>query len=94
MQTVIPLSLAVAGSSQRLPVRRIFCVGRNYADHQKEMGGSGREQPFFFAKAAHDVVPDGGNIPYPPGTANYHWETELVVAPAFNACAKTPSQFT
>ena len=84
MKTVIPTwdlpSLAVTDTTDRFPVRRIFCVGRNYADHQKEMGGSGREQPFFFAKAAHDVVPDGGDIPYPPGTANYHWETELVVA--------------
>ena len=84
MKTVIPSwdtpSLPVAGSADRFPVRRVFCVGRNYADHQKEMGGTGREQPFFFAKAAHDVVPEGGGIPYPPMTSNYHWETEMVVA--------------
>ena len=73
-------SLPVVGSADRFPVRRVFCVGRNYADHQKEMGGTGREQPFFFAKAAHDVMPEGGDIPYPPMTANYHWETEMVVA--------------
>ena len=75
-----PVSLAVSGSPDRFPVRRVFCVGRNYADHQKEMGGTGREQPFFFAKAAHDVMPGGGDIPYPPKTGNYHWETEMVVA--------------
>ena len=61
-----PPALAVAGTSDAFPVRRIFCVGRNYAEHQKEMGGDGREQPFFFH--------------YPPKTANYHYETELVVA--------------
>ncbi len=75
-----PPSLKIAGASDRFPVRRVFCVGRNYADHQKEMGGTGREQPFFFAKAAHDVVSEGGPIAYPPMTANYHWETEMVVA--------------
>jgi fumarylpyruvate hydrolase len=84
MKTAIPLwdipSLAVAGQDTRFPVRRVFCVGRNYAEHQKEMGGDGREQPFFFAKAAHDVVPGGGAIHYPPMTANFHWETEMVVA--------------
>ena len=49
-------SLAVRGESACFPVRRIFCVGRNYVEHQKEMGGDGREQPFFFAKAAHDAL--------------------------------------
>ena len=73
-------SLPVIGSKDRFPVRRIFCVGRNYVEHQKEMGGDGREQPFFFAKATHDVVPGGGAIHYPPMSGNYHWETELVVA--------------
>src|SRR6185369_15859731 len=77
-------SLAVRNSSSRFPVRRIFCVGRNYAEHQKEMGGDGREQPFFFSKAAHDAVavPEGhtGQVGYPPGSSNYHWETEMVVA--------------
>ena len=73
-------SLSVAGSDARFPVRRVFCVGRNYADHQKEMGGTGREQPFFFSKAAHDIAPGGGAIPYSPKTGNYHWETEMVVA--------------
>ena len=75
-----PPALPVDGSSESFPVRRIFCVGRNYAEHQKEMGGDGREQPFFFIKSAHSLVPGGGNVHYPPKTANYHYETELVVA--------------
>jgi len=75
-----PPALPIAGSADTFPVRRIFCVGRNYAEHQKEMGGSGREQPFFFIKSAHSLVPNGGNVHYPPKTANYHYETELVVA--------------
>jgi fumarylpyruvate hydrolase len=84
MAHVIPLwnipSLAVAGSKDLYPVRRIFCVGRNYVEHQKEMGGDGREMPFFFLKSAHSLVPGGGNVHYPPKTANYHYETEMVVA--------------
>jgi fumarylpyruvate hydrolase len=75
-------SLPIAGSNARFPVRRIFCVGRNYVEHQKEMGGDGREQPFFFAKSAHDLVPlaagQSGAVHYPPMTGNYHWETEMV----------------
>ncbi len=75
-------SLPILGSNARFPVRRIFCVGRNYVEHQKEMGGDGREQPFFFCKAAHDMVAvnqnDVAGIPYPPMTANYHWEAEMV----------------
>jgi len=84
MAYAIPLwtapALPISGSGDSFPVRRIFCVGRNYAEHQKEMGGSGREQPFFFIKSAHALVPNGGNVHYPPKTANYHYETELVVA--------------
>ena len=75
-----PPALAVAGTSDSVPVRRIFCVGRNYAEHQKEMGGDGREQPFFFIKSAGALVPGGGEVHYPPKTSNYHYETELVVA--------------
>jgi fumarylpyruvate hydrolase len=75
-------SLPIAGSNARFPVRRIFCVGRNYVEHQKEMGGDGREQPFFFTKSAHDLVPlnagQAGAVHYPPMTSNYHWETEMV----------------
>ena len=75
-----PPALAIAGSNDLFPVRRIFCVGRNYVEHQKEMGGDGREQPFFFIKSAHALVPGGGDIHYPSKTANYHYETEMVVA--------------
>jgi fumarylpyruvate hydrolase len=75
-----PPSLPVAGSADAFPVRRIFCVGRNYAEHQKEMGGDGRETPFFFIKSAHALVPLGGDVHYPPKTSNYHYETEMVVA--------------
>lgn len=82
--TWAPPSLPIIGSEARFPVRRIFCVGRNYVEHQKEMGGDGREQPFFFTKSPHDLVavPTGATaeIPYPPMTGNYHWETEMVAA--------------
>ena len=75
-------SLPIVGSNARFPVRRIFCVGRNYVEHQKEMGGDGREQPFFFTKSAHDLVAlnagQAGAVHYPPMTSNYHWETEMV----------------
>src|SRR5687767_4137786 len=84
MAHVIPLwtapALPVANSSDSFPVRRIFCVGRNYAEHQKEMGGDGREQPFFFLKSEFALVPKGGTLHYPAKTSNYHYETELVVA--------------
>jgi len=84
MAYVIPLwtppALPVAGSNDSFPVRRIFCVGRNYVEHQKEMGGDGREQPFFFIKSAHSLVPLGGDVHYPPKTSNLHYETEMVVA--------------
>jgi len=62
------------------PVRRILCVGRNYAAHRREMGGDDRDPPFFFAKPADAVVPPGGAVPYPSRTANLHHEIELVVA--------------
>lgn len=64
-------------------MRRIFCVGRNYADHTREMGGDPtREAPFFFMKPADTLVDDGAAIPYPPGTEELHHEAELVVAMA------------
>ncbi|MGL4441781.1 MAG: fumarylacetoacetate hydrolase family protein, partial [Bosea sp. (in: a-proteobacteria)] len=63
------------------PVRRIFCVGRNYAEHVREMGGDpDREEPFFFTKPSDAVVVDGGAMPYPPATNDLHHEMELVVA--------------
>ena len=74
-------SLAVQGSADRFPIRRIFCVGRNYAAHAREMGKDpDRDPPFFFLKPADAVVDDGATIPYPPQTENLHYEAELVVA--------------
>ena len=74
-------SVAVAGSSARFPVRRVFCVGRNYAAHAREMGSDpNREPPFFFTKPADAVVPASGAVPYPPSTNDLHHEIELVVA--------------
>ena len=68
------------GRSDRVPVRRIFCVGRNYEAHAREMGVAvDREAPFYFTKAAEHYVPSGSTVPYPPGTSNYHYELELVV---------------
>ena len=73
-------SLAVAGTSARFAVRRIWCVGRNYADHAREMGHDARQPPFFFSKQPGMVVPGGGAITYPGLTGNLHYEGELVVA--------------
>ena len=76
-----PIAATVRGSAQRFPVRRIFCVGRNYEDHAKEMGApADREAPFYFTKAAAHCVASGSTVPYPPGTKNFHHEMELVVA--------------
>ncbi len=75
------VTLPVSDRADRFPVRRIFCVGRNYAEHIREMGGEvGAEPPFFFTKPADAVVESGSRIPYPPATANLHHEAELVVA--------------
>jgi fumarylpyruvate hydrolase len=74
------VTLPVTGRAERFPVRRIFCVGRNYADHAKEMGASDKEPPFFFTKPADAVVESGSKIPYPPATGNLHHEGELVIA--------------
>ncbi|MDO5653818.1 MAG: fumarylacetoacetate hydrolase family protein [Brachymonas sp.] len=87
-KTVFPPPAAplvpVAGTGQFFPVHRIYCVGRNYAEHAKEMGFSDREPPFFFMKPADAVVVAAGDtptsVPYPPQTSNYHHEVELVVA--------------
>lgn len=72
-------ALAIVGGGE-FPVRRIYCVGRNYAAHAREMGFDGREPPFFFLKPADTILPDGGVMPYPPATKNLHHEIELVVA--------------
>jgi fumarylpyruvate hydrolase len=77
---VVP-TVAVAGTKARFPVRRIICVGRNYAAHAREMGRDpDREPPFFFLKPADTVVDSGATVPYPPETKNFHYEIELVVA--------------
>lgn len=80
-----PVAVPVAGSQDAFPVRRVYCVGRNYAAHAREMGfDPDREPPFFFCKPADAVVPvaDGQtlDLPYPPETANLHYEIELVAA--------------
>jgi fumarylpyruvate hydrolase len=73
-------SIAVAGDTRTFPVRRIWCVGRNYLEHIREMGNDERALPFFFAKHADMIEPDGATIPYPPLTKDFHHEVELIVA--------------
>ena len=85
MSYVIPepprATVPVAGSAHTFPVRRIYCVGRNYAAHAREMGfDPDREPPFFFTKPADAIVPDGSVLDYPMATENLHHEIELVVA--------------
>lgn len=76
-----PILLPVADSDQVFPVRRVFCVGRNFAEHAAEMGASvERGRPVFFTKPADALVPGGGEIPYPSATKDLHHEIELVVA--------------
>ncbi len=80
-------SIPVVGEAARYPIRRIFCVGRNYAAHAAEMGIEvDREKPFYFTKSAASAILSGATAAYPPGTDNYHYEMELAVAmgaPAF-----------
>jgi fumarylpyruvate hydrolase len=91
MPTVFPAppieTVPIKGESAAFPIRRIFCVGRNYAAHAREMGGEvDREAPWYFMKSAHAYCASGATIPYPPGTQDFHHEMELVVAlgaPAF-----------
>ncbi len=92
MRTLFELrqpAVPVAGEDALYPVRRVFCVGRNYAAHAREMGSDpNREPPFYFTKSPDALVPGGGPIPYAPATANLHHEIELVVAvgaPVFQA---------
>src|ERR1700694_5612160 len=73
-------SIPVAGESKSFPVRRIWCVGRNYLEHIREMGNDELAPPVFFAKHADMLVPDGASIPYPPLTKDLHHEVELIVA--------------
>ena len=93
MNLVFPMavpSVPIKNSQQAFPVHRIYCVGRNYVEHAKEMGWTGREAPFFFMKPADAVLPvaDGevGRMPFPSATSNLHHEIELVVAIG-NTCA-------
>lgn len=86
-QTVFPIKAPVlaeiAGSQEKFPINRIFCVGRNYHAHAAEMGVSvdkNTQEPFYFLKDASAYVPSGSQIPYPPKTENYHYEMEFVVA--------------
>lgn len=81
LEPPVTASVAVADSAGRFPLRRIFCVGRNYAAHAREMGKDpDREPPFFFTKPADAVVDDNAVVAYPPLTKNFHYEAELVVA--------------
>ncbi len=77
-------AVPIAGAPDLFPVHRIYCVGRNYAEHAQEMGFNGRESPFFFCKPADAIVviaaDEPGRVAYPPKTENYHHEIELVVA--------------
>lgn len=73
-------TVPVQGSDRPFPVRRILCVGRNYAAHAREMGADGRDPPFFFSKPADAVVLPGDDVPYPSATSDLHHEIELVVA--------------
>lgn len=73
--------LPIVGQEALFPVRRIYCVGRNYAEHAREMGADpDREPPFFFTKPRDAIVAEGGDMPYPPATEKLHYEMELVVA--------------
>ncbi len=89
---VIP-SLPVIGSDQRFPIRRVFCIGRNYAEHAREMGASvDTGAPMFFCKPADAVVGDGADVPYPQATGDLHHEVEMVVALGAGGRDLTPEQ--
>ena len=75
-----PPALPIVGESVLFPVRRVLCVGRNYAAHRREMGGDDRDPPFFFSKPADGLVPPGRDVAYPSQTDDLHHEVELVVA--------------
>ena len=84
IQAPAQVSVPVVGKAERFPVRRIYCVGRNYVEHAKEMGFTGREPPFFFLKPTDAIVVvnagETGTMPYPSLTKDLHHEIELVVA--------------
>lgn len=86
-------TIAIAGADARFPVRRIFCVGQNYAEHAREMGSDpDRAPPFFFSKPGDAVVPNGATLPFPPRTADLHHEVELVVALGAGGTDLSPDQ--
>ena len=88
-----PSSLPIIGSDQRYPVRRVFCIARNYADHAQEMGVVLDTTPsMFFCKPADAVVADDGDVPYPQATQNFHHELEMVVALGDSGRDLTPAQ--
>jgi fumarylpyruvate hydrolase len=88
-----PTSLPIEGTDARFPIRRVFCVGRNYGLHVKEMGGDPKDQPpLFFTKPADAIVPPGGEVPYPSATKDLHHEIELVVALRSGGENLTPEQ--
>ncbi len=92
----IPMpSVAIKGLEERYPVHRIYCVGRNYAAHAREMGGSPeRESPFFFSKPANAIVANNATLPFPLRTQDLHHEVELVVALAGDALASKGENLT
>jgi len=97
MNTVIPApaqpSIPVVGRTERFPVRRVFCIGRNYADHAKEMGATvDTSNPMFFTKPADAIVTDGADVPYPSVTSDLHHEVEMVVALGGGGSDLTPAQ--
>ena len=86
-------SLPIIGSDQRFPIRRVFCIGRNYAEHAREMGASvDTAAPMFFCKPADAVVSDGADVPYPQATSDLHHEVEMVVALGAGGHDLTPEQ--
>jgi fumarylpyruvate hydrolase len=88
-----PMPAVPVEGGGRFPVRRIFCVGRNYAEHAKEMGGDpSREPPFFFTKPADAVLTGGADMPYPTGTSDLHHEMELVAAIGRGGAAIAPAE--
>jgi fumarylpyruvate hydrolase len=98
VQTLFPTDsplIPIQGSTEGFPVRRIYCVARNYAEHAREMGATGREAPFFFCKPGDAALPVAvgaiGRLPYPPRTTDLHHEVELVVAMGATARAVAAS---
>lgn len=97
MNYIIPApaitSLPVNGTDARFPVRRVFCIGRNYAEHAREMGATvDKSSPMFFCKPADAVVSDGADVPYPQATSELHHEVEMVVALGAGGSDLTPDQ--